>query len=299
MTDEKKELKESDKFDRKNSKWVFLKKLITSIREDEIMPLAASVAYYLISSIVPFMIVFITLALKIASNNLDMIMKIADIVPDQAISVLIPLVDNIIETSSTSLVSISILTALMSCSAGARNLIRAMDIAFKIPKQEQSFLKSFFKRTFKSVSMTLLLILMVFVTLTFLTFGGSIEDLLVRTFGESIGKILSIVRYFIPIISMVIGFSIMFKYGPNFHTTSIRWSSAIIGGLLTAIGWTIISAGYSFYVTNISNMSMTYGPLVGIFVLFVWLYISATIVIVVSEIISTYDQFKKGIFYST
>lgn len=310
LIDEKKDLKKADKNshlidhnyesdkDKANEKFVYLKKLIESIKEDEIMPLAAGVAYYLISSIVPFLIVFISIATKIVSDNLEALSDLIKIIPEQALLVLDPIIENILETSSAPLLSISVIAALISSSAGSKNLIRAMDIAFNVPRENQSFIK----KTIKSVAMTMLLIMMIFVTLIFVTFGGALENLLVKTFGTRIIVLSSLIRYLIPILSMVIGFSLMFKFGPNFKASGrkkIRWSSAFIGGLLTAFGWTLISFGYSFYVTNMSNMSLTYGPLVGIFVLFVWLYISATIVIAVSEIVSVYDQVRNGVLYSS
>ena len=99
---------------------------------------------------------------------------------------------------------------------------------------------------------------------------------------------------------MIFGFTLLYKFAPDFGSTrSIKWKSAMLGGTIATIGWLLITVLYSFYVSNISNMSLTYGPLVGVFALFVWINLSSQIILISAEITANYDQVKRGVIYST
>ena len=280
---------------RKEKKNLFFKKLLQSIKDDQIPLLSAQTTYYFIMSLVPFLIVLLNIVLMVAASKIDLIFKSMEVIPQETRNILMTLVNTIISNRSSSVLSISLLVALWSSSKALKSLITAMNKAFDV-----SSANGFIKSQLKSILFTIVLVLLLTITLVFIAFGGVILDLIEQYLDFNIPLIAKFFRYFIPIVVMVFGFTLFYKYAPDFDSTrSIKWKSAMLGGTIATIGWLLITLLYSFYVSNISNMSLTYGPLVGVFALFVWINLSSQIILISAEITANYDQVKKGVIYST
>ena len=56
------------------------------------------------------------------------------------------------------------------------------------------------------------------------------------------------------------------------------------GVVVSLVAWIALSAGYSFYVENFANYSLIYGTLGTMVVLMIWLYLTATVLIMGAEI---------------
>lgn len=279
----------------KEKKNLFIKKLIQSIQDDNISLLSAQTTYYFIMSLVPFLIVLLNIVLMVAASKIDFIFKSLEVFPPETRNILMTLVDTIISNRSSSVLSISLLVALWSSSKALKSLITAMNKAFNV-RNANGFIKS----QLKSILFTIVLILLLTITLVFIAFGGVILDLIEQYLDFNIPLIAKFFRYLIPIVVMVFGFTLFYKYAPDFDSTrSIKWKSALMGGVIATVGWSLITVLYSFYVSNISNMSLTYGPLVGVFALFVWINLSSQIILISAEITANFDQVKKGVIYST
>ncbi len=279
----------------KEKKNLFIKKLIQSIQDDNISLLSAQTTYYFIMSLVPFLIVLLNIVLMVAASKIDFIFKSMEVFPPETRNILMTLVDTIISNRSSSVLSISLLVALWSSSKALKSLITAMNKAFNV-RCANGFIKS----QLKSILFTIVLVLLLTITLVFIAFGGVILDLIEQYLDFNIPIIAKFFRYLIPIVVMVFGFTLFYKYAPDFDSTrSIKWKSALMGGVIATVGWSLITVLYSFYVSNISNMSLTYGPLVGVFALFVWINLSSQIILISAEITANFDQVKKGVIYST
>jgi membrane protein len=62
----------------------------------------------------------------------------------------------------------------------------------------------------------------------------------------------------------------------------MRWLS--LGAVVATVLWVAASLGFSFYVSNFSSYSDTYGSLAGVVVLLLWFWITALVVLLGAEI---------------
>lgn len=71
----------------------------------------------------------------------------------------------------------------------------------------------------------------------------------------------------------------------------------ILPGAITAsVLWQLISFGFSFYISNFSNYSATYGSLGGIIILLIWFYLTGMIFLSGAIINVLYnDKRSKGV----
>ena len=101
---------------KKEKKNLFFKKLLQSIKEDQIPLLSAQTTYHFIMSLVPFLIVLLNIVLMVAASKLDLIFKWMEVIPSETRNILMTLINTIISNRSSSVLSISLLVALWSSS---------------------------------------------------------------------------------------------------------------------------------------------------------------------------------------
>jgi membrane protein len=92
----------------------------------------------------------------------------------------------------------------------------------------------------------------------------------------------TVLGYIISIIAVVILFSVFYYLGPNRESPSWQWVS--VGGVVGTILWILASLALGIYVGNFNSYSKTYGPLAGVIVLILWLYLSSLSVLVGGEL---------------
>jgi membrane protein len=77
-------------------------------------------------------------------------------------------------------------------------------------------------------------------------------------------------------------FATIYFLAPNRDTP--RWVWVSPGGILAAVIWLAASLGFSFYVSRFGTYDETYGPLAGVVVLLLWLYLTALAVVLGGEL---------------
>ena len=193
-------------------------------------------------------------------------------------------------SSSQSLLSISAVLGLWSSSAGIKAVVKAINKAYDYGEN-----RSYIKLRLMSVLFTVaLLILIVLVFLT-LIFGEVLTNKLFELLGLSFffKTLWRYMRLIIPISYMILIFALLYKYSPSRNGyQKITFTSTLPGAMFTTFGWMITSALFSYYVNNFGNYAVTYGSLVGVILLFIWLYISSIIIVLGGEINATLDFFK-------
>jgi membrane protein len=156
-----------------------------------------------------------------------------------------------------------ILLALFSASSGMVALEKGLDIAYDVPKDRKFFM----------ARVTAIVLLIATVLL------GAVPSPLF-TFGES--TIFTVLGYILSIMAVVVLFSIFYFLAPNRESPSWQWVST--GGIVGTILWVLVSIAFGFYVNNFNSYSKTYGPLAGVIVLILWLYLSSLAVLIGGEL---------------
>lgn len=193
-------------------------------------------------------------------------------------------------SSSQGLLSVAAIAGLWTASSGIKAVIKAINRAYDY-KETRSFIR------LKIMSLLFTLALLILLTLVFLTL----------VFGEIVGNKLfsyidrvdifvylwSYLRIIIPLAYMILIFGLLYKFSPcTDKINDITLSSTLPGAIFASLGWMIISIFFSYYVNNFGRYAVTYGSLVGIVLLLIWLYISSIIIILGGEINATIEYFK-------
>jgi membrane protein len=71
------------------------------------------------------------------------------------------------------------------------------------------------------------------------------------------------------------------------------WLDIWPGALVASVAWEILKWAFSLYTTSLANWGAIYGPIAGVIVLLLWLYLSAHIILFGAEFSAAYAQLRQ------
>ncbi len=270
---------------------IFLDHLAFRIGEDKISAISAQMAYFLILSIFPFMIVLLNIVSYTAIVEPKFIYEAIQFLPMDIQYIIISFVEDIVSSSSQGLLSIAAFAGIWTASSGVTPVIRAINRAYDCEET-----RSFYNLKGLSILFTIGLLVLLMLVIVTLIFGELLGRKLFEFFGY--GKVfLNIwknIRFIIPMIFMTLIFALLYKYSPcSSFKKGIRLKRTLPGAVFATIGWVFVSQLFSFYVKNFGKYSTTYGSLGGVMILLVWLYLSSIIMVLGGEINATIDYYSR------
>ncbi|HEY7874359.1 MAG TPA: YihY/virulence factor BrkB family protein [Actinomycetota bacterium] len=241
-----------------------LKRTLKEIKGDRVTLTAAGMAYYFFLAIFPALIAFVGILDLVDVDADALIESIRSALPGGAGTALTAALENDqAETASLIAAVTGVLAALFSASSGMVALQKGLDVAYDIDED----------RKFAGARGVALLLLLATVVL-----GGVPSPIF--TFGES--SVYTVLGWVLTVVAIVVLFSIYYYLSPKRDQPTWRWIS--VGGVVGAALWIVGSLAFGFYVTNFNNYGKTYGPLAGVVVLILWLYLSSLAVLIGGEL---------------
>lgn len=260
----------------------FTKNLYNKSMKDDIGFIAGYISFFILLSIFPFFIFFFNLLKYTPIAQKDLIENLMIEIPPETKDILQAIINEIINSSSQTLLSISLLFSLWSGSMGITAVIRAINKSYNI-KQELSY----WKLKFISIIFTILLVMLIILVLSTLVFGEIITNDLFELFKASgmFYDFWNVTRKIIPFISMILIFGLLYKISTSYHKKiKVKFINTLPGATFTTIGWAISSSIFSSYVNNFDVFSNTYGGLGGIIITLIWIYITSLMIIIGAEL---------------
>jgi membrane protein len=242
------------------------KRTVREVRDDRAPFAAAGMAFYFFLAIFPALIALIGILGLVNVDASGLVESIRTTLPGgagQALAQAVARADNPSDTASLVATVGGILVAVWSGSSGMAGLQSGLNIAYDVDHDRKFIAK-------RAVAFALLL--------ATIALGGVPSPFF--TFGDTVA--FTIIGWVLTIVAVTILFSIFYWLGPNRERPSWRWVSA--GGVVGALIWIAGSALFGIYVSNFNNYGKTYGPLAGVIVLIVWLYLSSLAVLIGGEL---------------
>lgn len=166
--------------------------------------------------------------------------------------------------------AISIGGAIWAMRSGVAALVRGLNTAYQVRA------RTGIRHMLAALSLTLILVLIALVALATVVFAPVALALL--PLGPWTGTVLNAMRWFIGMGMVLLGISMLYKFGPNRPAAGTPWLS--LGAVLALGLWAIVSVGFSFYLENFGSYDKVYGSLGAVIALLMWFYLSAYVVLV-------------------
>ncbi|KAF1682296.1 YihY/virulence factor BrkB family protein [Veillonella sp. R32] len=262
--------------------------ILNDYSRHNISRLSAETTYYIILSIVPFLIIALTGITVFLNHNTDVLNQLVALLPPESQHTVTDLIDDLTQNQSNTLFSVGILMAFWTLSASTRSLINALNTMFHLDYNEENIFITYGKALF----FTFIGAITGFLGLVLSVYGQSFLQLFGNFFGipQEIIRLASAVTTLLPLVSFTISLTLFYHFAPRHERGKVlSWKRSFAGGLLATILWLLLTVGYRFYITNFAGGSATYGPLVGIMILFIWINLSVQTILLSAEIIRNRD----------
>ena len=170
---------------------------------------------------------------------------------------------------------IYLLLGFLTASNGAHSIIIASNTLYKVKGE------SFIKRRMRSFFLTIILVLQFLFILVFLVFGNIIMKwILSFALFDGVRNIIYSSFIFLkwPLMMFItyILIKLLYALAPD---TKVSSKNVTRGALFTTIGWTIVTAIYSYYANNLADYSVFYGGLSNLIVLMMWVYVVSYVLV--------------------
>lgn len=248
----------------------FIKKVKEQMNHREIKALPEQIAFNLIMAIVPLLVVIVQLGTYLSLNTDLVKYLITAYAPQEVQQLLLYLFDTTsAPQSGTLFVLLTAISFFWLISKGFYGISTAANTTYQVPLMKFAYLERIF-----SFMMLCFMILLLVVAIILALFGQAIISLVFHLLNIQVDSymiiLLNTLRSTISFISYFSFFVLLFYLSP---TIKIKIHEIIPGALVTAIGWSVASIGFSFYVNYIANYNKFYGSLSVIIILLFWLYI--------------------------
>ena len=249
------------------------------LHNDHISAFASQAAYFVILSFFPFIMFLLTIINYLPFSQDDVITLTSHVLPDTIHNFVTPLIYELYEKASGTLLSISVLAALWSAARGILSIVRGLNSVYGIKETRGSFHLRFISSLY-TIGFALFLI----ISLALLVFGNQILLYVQRRqipILTEIAILIINIRTVVLLLALTIFFLMIYLLLPNRKSHLLY---ELPGALLSAVGWTGFSYLFSFYIDNMGNYSYTYGSLTAIIICMLWLYACMYIMFIGAEV---------------
>ena len=265
-------------------------KVIATFDERHLGLIAAGVAFYAMLAIFPAFAAVIALWGLVSDPAVieEQLRLVADLVPADAYVILEGQIDSLIANqSSLGLASlISLFAAMWSARSGVAAIIRGLNAVYGAP-------------TRRGLGSTIAAILMTFCLLgiALVALGCIVVFPIALAFvplGASAGFIAELLRWIIVVGVVIIGLSLVYRFGPNLPADHVRTRFISPGSLSAILIWGVASWGFSYYLANFGTYNEVYGSIGAVIALLMWFFISAWVVLLGGVINYEIAQRQRG-----
>jgi membrane protein len=249
--------------------------------DDEITAMGSQLAYSLLLSFFPILILLMTLIGYSSISGEEVLSALKTMLPNDVYRLISHSVLEVVDSKRTGLLSLSIITTIWTASNGFNAVIRGLNKAYD-EKEKRSYLKV----QLTAVLCTLALVLIIVMAFGLLVFGELGGQLLVRKlhYFKYAEFLIDFARYFMGLLFMLLVFNAVYRYTPSKRLT---WKETFPGAVFSTLGWTAVSIGFSFYVNHFESYSRIYGSIGAVIALMTWLFINSVIILIGGEVNAT------------
>jgi membrane protein len=255
--------------------------LVRTVKEfldDEMSTYASALAYQMLFSLFPFLLFLIALIGFLHLPDFFSWLRLQSelVLPPQALDQVNPVIDQL-QQSKGGLLSVGIVIALWTASAGVRLMMSAMNAAYDVVEARPAW-----KRIPLSVFYTIGIAGMLLTVAALMVTGPQVMNWLAAQIGmeDFIVTLWTILRWPLIIVLLMVAVAIMYYVMPDVKQ-SFRFITP--GSVLAVVVWIVASLGFAYYVKTFADYNAMYGSIGAIIVLLLYFYISAAVLLLGAE----------------
>lgn len=255
--------------------------LVRTVKEfldDEMSTYASALAYQMLFSLFPFLLFLIALIGFLHLPDFFSWLRLQSelVLPPQALEQVNPVIDQL-QQSKGGLLSVGIVIALWTASAGVRLMMSAMNAAYDVPEG-----RPVWKRFPLSIIYTVGIAGMLLAAAALMVLGPQVMEWIASQVGleEAVVVVWTILRWPAIIILMMVAVALIYYVMPDVKQ---KFRFITPGSVLAVVVWIVASLGFAYYVKTFADYNAMYGSIGAIIVLLLYFYISAAVLLLGAE----------------
>ena len=269
----------------------FFSKLYKKSFEDHIFDSAAIVGFYFSFALFPLLLFFVSLAGVYLGSEThyieDLYFYLQQIMPESAFELVRNTIEEATIASSGSKITIGLLIALWSASAGIDSLRIGLNRVHGFTERRPWILTKIM-----SIVFTLLLTVLVAVALVGVFRGWQTISYLFRLAGAAEPGPVALVgiQWVITLFVLLVVFEVLYNILPDRRPFTWKWITP--GAVVAIVLWLALSFGWKTYLQYFDNYDKIYGSIGAGIVLMLWLYFTALAILIGGMINSILAELK-------
>ena len=257
---------------------------------NEVLDLAAQVAYFAILALFPFAMFVLTLLGYVPLHGLDreVLDALHQVVPPDVAKLVEATLYEIIGQQRGGLLVSTLLFALWTASGGISGLTTALNRAYEVRETRPLWLVRL-----RALGVTLVGVVAAVVAATSMLVGPELVRQAWRFFGLSGGfdRAWGSLRW--PLAAVALTSMVAFMYYALPNVPKRRRRFILPGSIVAVVGFILASLGFRLYVAHFATYARSYGALGTVVVLLLWLYIAGVTAIVGGLINAILDRLRR------
>ncbi len=251
----------------------FFKGLSAEMSRDGITDLAASVTYYGILALFPFLLFLVALAsvMITADQAQALVDELAQVAPGPATQIVGERIRQLGGQQNVTLLGFGAVAAIWAASGAVMAVVGALNRCYDVKEG-----RPWWKVRAIAIFMTLVSGVLALVAALVAVATAPLADVIGGPVGTAIGWL----RLPVAGLVMMLLWALLYYVLPDVEQT-FRFITP--GSVLGVILWVLASWGFSKYVLNFGSYDKTYGSLGGVIVLLLWMWISSLALLVGAE----------------
>ena len=247
-----------------------------------VFTLAASGAYYFFFSLFPLLLFLAPVMSYVGDKEMligGIMQQLSPLMPSDAREVVEAVLrDVVFTTAAPALMSVGAVLAAFAGSNVIAMLTAALNIAYDVTEP-----RPWWKRRLLAMTFVVLGGLAIALSTTVLIAGERIILWATRTFGleDLTGQVLTLLQYPVTFAVIVIVLWLIYYILPAVKQSPRR---ALVGAVVAAILWVLVTLGFRFYVYQFGGYNRTYGTIGGIIILLMWMYLTMVVLLAGGEL---------------
>lgn len=263
---------------------------LQAFMRDNISLMAAAISFYALLSIIPILLVFVSISGYIMHSSEAAFQRVSEflvtIVPSSTTATLDFLKDFVRKKNVFG--GIGILGLIWAGSRIFAAVENSINVVWRAEKG-----RAFWKSKILSVILVpgsiVALILSIALTAIY-TFAIKLSVPFINLSIIEISYIGRAVSLVAPVILSIMAFTMIYKFIPN---RTIPWGPVIVGAIFAGISWEVAKVLFDIYMRNYTNYTRIYGSFGTIVIAIFWIYYSALILLLGAEIGVVLDEYRR------
>lgn len=249
---------------------------------------AAQAAYFFVLSLIPIILLLLTLVQYTPATEADVMKAVLQIFPSTVEWMIRSIVTQVYNQSGT-VIPVTIVVAIWSAGKGVLSMTSGLNCVYESPET-----RNYIFLRIRASFYTVIFILAIILSLVLSVFGNSISLFLNEhaPFLRHVTDFVIRIRTLLTMAVLTVFWDLVYKFLPNRRSgpkTSVK--KQLPGAVFTALGWQLISFVFSIYLDIFTGFSSMYGSLTTIVLILLWLYMCMYVILLGGELNALLERY--------